>query len=100
MFRTLHDGFQGLGELRKLCAAVAAVVKDREPLHLRRSRKGTADILLQIPRVDFKSNGVCYYIQIRSKQIGRVALWASVRLHRPGFPDDGSKLLEAHVRER
>ena len=62
MLRNLHDGFQGLGELRKLCAAVAAVVKDREPLHLRRSRKSTADILLQIPRVDFKSIRVCYSV--------------------------------------
>ena len=96
----LHDGFQGPGELRKLCDAVAAIVKDRERLHLRRSREGTADISLQILRVDYKSSGVCYYIRIRSKQIGRVTLWASVRLYRPGFPDDESKLLEAHVRER
>lgn len=96
----LHDGFQGPGELRKLCNAVAAIVKDKEPLHLRRSRKGTANISLQILRVDFKSSGVCYYIRICSKQIGRVTLWASIRLHRPGFPDDESKLLEAHFRER
>lgn len=69
MLRTLHNGFQGPGELRKLCAAVAAIVKDREPLHLRRSRKGTADILLQISnRMEF------VIIRIRSKQIGRVSL--------------------------
>ena len=93
MLRTLHDGFQGPGELRKLCAAVAAIVKDREPLHLRRSRKGTADILLQISnRMEF----VIIYGYARSRQEG--SLWASVRLHRPGFPDGESKLLEAHVR--